>query len=87
MEVNLLRFTDDPLKIIADSARITRGKEDSDKSDEYFFKLLYKSGHLSVFEHVSFTFYIKDISRACSHQLVRFRVGVSFTQRSQRYTD
>jgi len=87
MEVSLIRYTAEPLKIITDSARITRGKEESGKSDEYFFGLLYKSGHHSIFEHVNFTFRIKNISRACSHQLVRFRIGVSFTQRSQRYTD
>jgi thymidylate synthase (FAD) len=39
---------------------------------------------LSVFEHIYFTFKIEDISRACSHQLVRHR-HCSFTQRSQRY--
>jgi thymidylate synthase (FAD) len=87
MEVSLINYTYEPLKIIADAARITRGKDDSYKDNEYYFKLLYKSGHHSVFEHVSFTFHIKDISRACSHQLVRFRIGVSFTQRSQRYTN
>jgi thymidylate synthase (FAD) len=41
-------------------------------------------GHLSVLEHASFTFAISGISRACSHQLVRFRVA-SFSQQSQRY--
>lgn len=87
MEVSLLNYTPDPLKVIASAARITRGKDESYKDEEYYFKLLYKSGHYSVFEHVSFTFLIEDISRACSHQLVRFRIGVSFTQRSQRYTD
>jgi thymidylate synthase (FAD) len=40
--------------------------------------------HLSPFEHVSFTFYVSGISRACSHQLVRHRIA-SYTQRSQRY--
>jgi len=44
-------------------------------------------GHHSVFEHIAFSFRIDGISRACSHQLVRFRIGVSFTQRSQRYAD
>jgi len=40
----------------------------------------------SVLEHVVFTFYIKDISRVCSHQLVRHRL-CSFTQESNRYSD
>ncbi|UCD44588.1 MAG: FAD-dependent thymidylate synthase [Candidatus Bathyarchaeota archaeon] len=34
--------------------------------------------------HLSFTFAIEGISRACSHQLVRHRGG-SFSQQSQRY--
>lgn len=45
----------------------------------------WRAGHLSVFEHVSATFAIEGISRACSHQLVRHRLA-SFCQRSQRYT-
>lgn len=46
----------------------------------------YRSGHHSVLEHASFTFKISDISRACSHQLVRHRMA-SYSQRSQRYCD
>jgi thymidylate synthase (FAD) len=34
--------------------------------------------------HMSFTFAIEGISRACSHQIVRHRVA-SFSQQSQRY--
>ncbi len=43
-------------------------------------------GHLSVFEHASFTFGIEGVSRAMTHQLVRHRVA-SYSQRSQRYVD
>ena len=42
------------------------------------------SGHLSVLEHINFTFAIEGISRACSHQLVRHRIA-NFSQQSQRY--
>ena len=87
MKISLLSSTPDPVGLIADAARITHGKTQSHQSDRYYLDLLYQIGHFSVFEHVSFTFVIEDISRACSHQLVRFRVGVSFTQRSQRYTN
>ena len=87
MEIKTLSITPNPINIIANAARITRGKEEIYKSDEYNFDLLYKSGHHSTFEHVTLSFLINGISRACSHQLVRFRIGVSFTQRSQRYTD
>jgi thymidylate synthase (FAD) len=41
-------------------------------------------GHESILEHASFTFAIEGISRACSHQLVRYRIA-SFSQQSQRY--
>lgn len=56
-------------------------------SPEYAKRLVAKlaqSGHLSPLEHVSFTFAIEGISRACSHQLVRHRIS-SFSQQSQRY--
>lgn len=87
MKVQLLTGTEDPLSIIAKAGRITRGLDEEYKTDEYYFHMLYHSGHHSTFEHVSFTFELSDISRSCSHQLVRFRIGVSFTQRSQRYSN
>ena len=48
-------------------------------------KKVLDSGHQSVAEHVYFTFAIEGISRACSHQLVRHRAGIVFSQQSQRY--
>lgn len=45
------------------------------------------SGHESVAEHATFTFAIEGISRACSHQLVRHRIGASYSQQSQRYVN
>ena len=42
------------------------------------------SGHDSIIEHLPLTFLIEDISRACSHQLVRHRIA-SYSQMSQRY--
>jgi thymidylate synthase (FAD) len=87
MNISLITYTPNPLTIFAQAARITRSKNDQWKSDDYYFKLLYHSGHHSIFEHASFSFLIENISRACSHQLVRFRIGCSFTQRSQRYTE
>ncbi len=38
----------------------------------------------TLLPHLSYTFAIEKISRACSHQLVRHRVA-SFSQQSQRY--
>lgn len=49
-----------------------------------FVQSVLESGHDSPVEHVSFTFAVEGISRACSHQLVRHRIA-SYSQQSQRY--
>ena len=49
-----------------------------------FIARLRDMGHLSPFEHASFTFLLEGISRALTHQLVRHRIA-SYSQRSQRY--
>lgn len=43
-------------------------------------------GHYSVLEHASATFYVAEVSRSLSHELVRHR-HLSFSQLSQRYVD
>lgn len=45
-----------------------------------------KSGHMSVYEHVSFTFMIEGVSRALLAQLTRHR-HASYSVQSQRYCD
>lgn len=42
------------------------------------------SGHYSTIEHIQLTFAVQNVSRACTHQLVRHR-HASFSQKSQRY--
>ena len=42
------------------------------------------SGHYSTIEHIQLTFAVQNVSRACTHQLVRHR-HMSFSQKSQRY--
>lgn len=44
------------------------------------------SGHESVLEHAVYTFEVKGVSRALTHQLVRHRMA-SYAQQSQRYVD
>ena len=43
------------------------------------------AGHRSLLEHWTAAFEIDGISRACSHQFVRTRIGWSPTQQSQRH--
>ncbi len=60
---------------------------DSAQDEEKMLKLISKvvsSGHYSTIEHIQVSFAISNISRACSHQLVRHR-HMSFSQKSQRY--
>lgn len=93
MKVELIAYTkgvegENPEKIIEVSARTSyksynRMGEDTEKK---LIRHIIKLGHLSVLEHASATFRIKDISRACTHQLVRHRLS-SFTQESQRYVN
>jgi thymidylate synthase (FAD) len=59
------------------------GLKDRVKQEE-FVRQVVSSGHESPLEHVKFTFAIKGVSRALTHQLVRHRVA-SYSQQSQRY--
>lgn len=50
-----------------------------------YIKNLIDHGHTSTFEHASVTFIFKDVSRVCTHELVRHRAGCAYSQESQRY--
>lgn len=65
--------------------RLLSGEVDPAVQAEFVQKVL-ESGHDSPVEHVSFSFAVEGISRACSHQLVRHRIA-SYSQQSQRYVD
>ena len=81
MKVEIVDYTENPIDVISKCAGISYGKTDS--SNKRVFNCM-KAGHGSVFEHAKFTVRVEDISRACSHQLVRHRMA-SYTQESQRY--
>jgi thymidylate synthase (FAD) len=44
-------------------------------------------GHGSVLEHAAWNFIFVNISRSCTHELIRHRVGIGVSQLSQRYVD
>ena len=88
MIIKLMTITPDAEKHIEQCARTCYDSFDKmrEEVNGAFLKGLLKSGHLSVFEHASASFNVEDISRACSHQLVRHRT-LSFSQQSQRYCE
>lgn len=94
MNVILLEHTPDPERLVATAAKLCYSSSDigslrdgltEDKISSFIDRLV-SIGHESVMEHVSFTFGIEGISRACSHQLVRHRIA-SYSQKSQRYVN
>ncbi len=46
-----------------------------------------KQRHGSVLEHANYSVLLEGVSRALTHELVRHRAGVAFSQLSQRYVD
>jgi thymidylate synthase (FAD) len=50
-----------------------------------YFERLTSAGHGSVLEHANFSFLLYGVSRSVTHELVRHRAGVGFSQISQRY--
>ena len=86
--VYLVASTYEPQKLIEQCARISyqsSNTENDPKVTADFIRGLVCKGHESPLEHASATFFIKNISRACSHQFVRHRL-MSITQRSDRYS-
>lgn len=59
----------------------------SAKQTAHLVNRVVSAGHTSCIEHNQFVFGVRGISRSCSHQLVRHRVGWSYEQQSQRYVD
>ena len=91
-KVTLLSHTPDPERTVAFAAKLcysSSGIEDlrdglTQEKISSFVNMLADMGHESPIEHVSFTFGIEGVSRACTHQLVRHRIA-SYSQKSQRY--
>ncbi len=93
MKVTIIQHTPEPEKLVAAAAKLCYspvGVEnimdglDEAKVDK-FLNMLMDLGHESPIEHVVFTFGVEGVSRVLTHQLVRHRIGCSYSQQSQRY--
>lgn len=54
-------------------------------NEEYIQGGIVGQRHGSVLEHSTATFFLKDVSRIVTHELVRHRVGTAYSQTSGRY--
>ncbi len=91
--VNLISKPENIIKTIYTACRtcysadspvnIYNSADDTEKMLKLIERVI-SSGHYSTIEHIQVSFAISNISRACTHQLVRHR-HVSFSQKSQRY--
>ena len=94
IKLTLLSNTENPVETIAMAGKLCYSKSNisdilekmTSEQTEAFVNRLVSYGHESPLEHVSFTFAVEGISRACSHQIVRHRIA-SYSQQSQRYVD
>ena len=83
MKVELVDITENSAEKIGKSAGICYGKDDDNVMR---CEKVVKYRHLSCLRFAYATFHISEISRTCSHQLVRHK-HLDYLQRSQRYVE
>lgn len=89
MKVRLIAYTqgvcgEEPLDIVERCASVCYNSTPT--PTHKIAKSCAKSGHMSVYEHISFTFLIEGVSRALLAQLTRHR-HAAYSVQSQRYCD
>lgn len=88
MTIELLNSTPNPEIHIARCASTCYDSQPKDlEKARKMISAIIKAGHESCVEHASATFEIDGVSRVLTHELVRHRIGFSYSQRSQRYVD
>lgn len=90
MECRLIAYTQptkwcgvDPAAVVEEAACVCYDSA-PDLNSFKVAKACARSGHLSVWEHISFTFHVEGVSRSLLAQLTRHR-HASYSVRSQRY--
>lgn len=96
-DLHFERYLDDPIEL-DDATAIAKfagqlcylsfGDRRSMNADaEKYIGHILSSGHGSVLEHVNFGFLVYGADRSFTHEQVRHRVGIGYSQVSQRYVD
>lgn len=57
------------------------------KTNKEYLQHILESGHGSVLEHASVSMIFTGVSRSLTHELIRHRAGMAYSQLSQRYVD
>ncbi|MBI3572964.1 MAG: FAD-dependent thymidylate synthase [Candidatus Kerfeldbacteria bacterium] len=96
-ELKFIDYVDDPTMIPA-GTQLTKiagqqcyfafgsGRSWNEDAARYIRNIL-EQKHGSVLEHANYSFHLYGISRSLTHELVRHRAGLAFSQTSQRYVD
>ncbi len=71
----------DPEKPRATNPNVSRVRQ----GNAAYLENILSSGHGSVLEHASATFLLAGVSRVLTHELVRHRAGMAYSQESLRY--
>lgn len=95
MKVQLLSHTPNPEELVSKSAMlcyspvgVTEIQEDlTNGKIEKFVQHLVDIGHESPMEHILFSFGIEGVSRITEIQLIRHRIGCSYSIQSGRYVN
>ena len=97
-KVSLISHTADPIELMCYARRVMHSPvpdslqelKDNPKKwlgmeiNEYVKRVLRKDGMPTFLEYVSLTFKLENVSRSLTHQLVRHRIGFSYSQQSLR---
>jgi len=92
-KVYLIASTPNALKVIASQQLNMRGnmvksvEEIADSDAERLVLDVFKTNLSGALEFVDLVWNIEDITRGFSHQIVRYRVGTSFSQESMRFVN
>lgn len=97
-KVNLISLTPDALPLMCWAHRVMHAKVPDDlntfkknakrylgmSANDYINNVLLKDGMPTFLEYINLTFKLENVSRSLTHQLVRHRIGFSYSQQSMR---
>ncbi|HEX5831184.1 MAG TPA: FAD-dependent thymidylate synthase [Gemmatimonadaceae bacterium] len=59
----------------------------ANRTTREYLENIKRQGHGSVLEHATYSLLLEGVSRSLTHELVRHRAGMAYSQLSQRYVD